>query len=224
MKKYLSIISIIAITLLSLVYSGCKKTSKDSTPPVVTVNGLATCYLQRGLPYYDADATAKDDVDGTLKVTATNNVNPNVIGTYNYTYSATDLSGNTGTATRTIYVVDVQGTYSLVPVLNISPYPAHASADSTYYSETLFLSVDMGGQLNFSGFGNHVGGAVASYLSSGSSFGVPSQTVTCGVPSIPRTFTGTGTISNPTAHTKLVITYTEVSDTIHHCLGVYTKD
>lgn len=222
MKKQLSIILILALSSLSIFNSGCKKETKDTTAPVITINGLSTCYLQRGRVYYDAAATAIDETDGTLKVNSTNNVNIGVIGTYNYTYTASDNAGNTATAIRTIYVVDVEGSYT--NVLNITPYPAVASIDSTHYNDTLYLSIDMRGQLNCSAFGNHFGGYVTSQLTSGTTLTVPSQTVICGNPNISRTFTGSGTISNPTTHTKIVINYTEVSDTTHHSCGVYLKD
>ncbi len=223
MKKLFPSILIATLLLLSTIYTSCKKEAKDTTAPVITIDGLPTCYLQRGRVYYDAGATAKDATDGTVKVTSTNNVNPNVIGTYNYTYTATDQAGNVGTATRIVYVVDLEGTYT--NCTNFKPYPVLVSSDSSHYGETLFLSVDMTGQLNFNVFGNNVNGLVASYLSSGTSLSIPVQTVNCGSPNIPRTFSGSGYISNPTAHTKIVIDYREVSDTIHpHCRGVYTKD
>ena len=39
-------------------------------------------------------------------VISTSDVNTAIVGTYTVTYSATDASGNTGTATRTVVVVD----------------------------------------------------------------------------------------------------------------------
>lgn len=227
MKKYISFAALMVFGVSVLVYSGCKKKDKlDSVNPVVTVLGLPTCYLQKGRPYVDAEATALDDQDGTLKVTSSGTVNPSVIGTYTITYTAKDFTGNTGTATRTVYVVDVEGTYGNPTLaLNIKPFPTILTADSTYFTDDLFLSWDMGGQLNYSGFGNNMGGAVASYLTSGTTLVVPEQTVNCGNPAMDRKFTGTGTISNVNApHTKITINYTEVSDTTYHCWVIYTKD
>ena len=58
--------------------------------------------VERGTTYSDAGATA----DTGETVTPSGTVNTNVIGTYTITYSATDAAGNTGTATRTVNVVD----------------------------------------------------------------------------------------------------------------------
>ncbi len=52
MKKELSILSVIVALVFSLVNTGCKKEPKDTTNPVVRINGLATCYPQRGRVYY----------------------------------------------------------------------------------------------------------------------------------------------------------------------------
>ena len=123
MKRSISILSCIALIAVSVIYSGCKKESPDTTGPVVTVNGLQTCYLQKGRLYVDGDATAMDEVDGTCKVTSSIDVNPSVIGTYTITYTSTDKSGNTGTATRTVYVVDVEGVYTNALYYHHSIYP-----------------------------------------------------------------------------------------------------
>ncbi|MEI7478658.1 MAG: immunoglobulin-like domain-containing protein [bacterium] len=50
-----------------------------------------------------------DNVDGNLtsSVTISGTVNINVVGTYTLTYSVSDASHNTGTTTRTVYVVAV---------------------------------------------------------------------------------------------------------------------
>ena len=223
MKNKTSILSALAISITVLVVAGCKKEKLDTGNPVVVVNGLSTCYLQKGRQYVDASATAHDDVDGTLKVKSTYDINPSVIGQYTVTYTATDLSGNSGTAARTVFVVDVEGQYT--NALNIKPFPTLLSADSTNFNDYLFLSIDMRGQLNFSTFGNNAGGAIASYLTSGSGLTVPSQTVNCGNPAIDRTFSGSGTINNTYApHTIITINYTEVSDTTYHGRAVYIKD
>jgi hypothetical protein len=78
----------------------------DTTPPVITVNGEAEVTVECHTAYADAGATATDLCDGTLLVTIENPVDVNVVGTYTVTYTATDKSGNTTTATRTMHVVD----------------------------------------------------------------------------------------------------------------------
>ena len=59
-----------------------------------------------GSTWTDAGATA----DGGETVTPSGTVDTSTVGTYTITYSATDAEGNTGTATRTVTVVDDNST------------------------------------------------------------------------------------------------------------------
>ena len=74
----------------------------DNTPPVITLLGEATVTIEFGSTYSDAGATA----DGGETVTSSGTVDTSTVGTYTITYSATDAVGNTGTAIRTVNVVD----------------------------------------------------------------------------------------------------------------------
>jgi hypothetical protein len=89
----------------------------DTVAPVVTVTGAASVTVEAGVTYNDAGATATDASgadNNTLSVVASGPAyNPNYltldtdeIGTFTITYTATDASGNVGTATRTVVVVD----------------------------------------------------------------------------------------------------------------------
>jgi uncharacterized repeat protein (TIGR01451 family) len=78
----------------------------DSTAPVITLNGPTTVTVECHTSFTDAGATASDACAGSVAVTSSGNVNVNVPGSYVVTYSATDASGNTQTATRTVNVVD----------------------------------------------------------------------------------------------------------------------
>lgn len=78
----------------------------DTTAPVVTLNGSTTVTVECRGSFSDPGATANDSCDGALSVTTTGSVNTNVPGVYTLTYSASDTAGNTGTATRTVNVVD----------------------------------------------------------------------------------------------------------------------
>jgi hypothetical protein len=78
----------------------------DTTPPVITLNGINPATIFVGSTYTDAGATAVDNVDGTVAGTVnTKGVNANAVGTYTVNFSATDAASNTGTATRTVNVV-----------------------------------------------------------------------------------------------------------------------
>ena len=90
----------------------------DTTAPVITINGASTIDVELGASYADAGATASD-ASGPVTVVTTGKLNddtwfPN-IGAYTVTYTATDASGNVGTATRTVNMVD-----TTAPVVTIN--------------------------------------------------------------------------------------------------------
>jgi len=68
----------------------------DTTPPTITVLGDNPATLELGDTYVDSNATA-EDASGTATITASDNIDPDVIGTYTVTYTATDASGNSST-------------------------------------------------------------------------------------------------------------------------------
>lgn len=71
----------------------------------VTLNGDALMYVLLAGTFTDPGATAQDDQGNSLSVTTTGAVNVNALGTYTLTYTATDGSGHTGTATRTVKIL-----------------------------------------------------------------------------------------------------------------------
>ena len=90
----------------------------DTTAPVVTVIGDNPATVELGSTYSDAGATATD-ASGTVSVTSSGTVDTNTLGSYTITYSSTDASGNTGTATRTVNVVDT--TPPVITILGDNP-------------------------------------------------------------------------------------------------------
>jgi len=94
--------------------STCAITVPDTTPPVITLTGGSTMSIYRGSAFTEPGYRAIDNVDGdiTSKVTVTGSVNTAVVGSYRLTYSATDSSGNTGTAVRTVNVLANQSSNS----------------------------------------------------------------------------------------------------------------
>jgi surface protein len=78
----------------------------DTTAPVITLNGNSIVQINAGGSYLELGATATDNVDGTIVVSNTNNINTTTPGTYLVTYTATDAPGNTATLTRTVIVLD----------------------------------------------------------------------------------------------------------------------
>jgi hypothetical protein len=74
----------------------------DTTVPVIIVTS-GTDTVEQGSTWTDAGATA----DTGETVTASGTVDTNTAGTYTVTYTATDASGNAGTATRTVTIVAI---------------------------------------------------------------------------------------------------------------------
>jgi len=89
----------------------------DTTPPVITLNGASTFTFTEGDTFSDPGATAQDNVDGTVTVTSNGIIDMNTAGTYTITYTASDTTGNTATATRTIVVNAINGNDTYGPEL-----------------------------------------------------------------------------------------------------------
>jgi hypothetical protein len=87
----------------------------DTTPPVITINGANPMTIECHTSFTDPGATAADACDSSAAVTATNNVNPNVPGTYQVTYTSHDAAGNNSTAIRTVVVSD-----TIAPTITLS--------------------------------------------------------------------------------------------------------
>ncbi|MFV2056209.1 MAG: immunoglobulin-like domain-containing protein, partial [Thiohalomonadales bacterium] len=91
--------------------------SADNSPPVITLNGEGIITLAQGTTYIEAGASATDDVDGSIEVIITGNVDVNTLGNYTITYTATDSSTNTSSLTRAIIIV------TSVPDSRLGPFP-----------------------------------------------------------------------------------------------------
>jgi hypothetical protein len=78
----------------------------DTTPPSVAVTGANPMAAECGSTFTDPGAIAVDACAGALPVMVSGAVNPAVVGSYIIGYSATDPSGNTGSASRLVTVAD----------------------------------------------------------------------------------------------------------------------
>ena len=87
----------------------------DTTPPAITLNGGAS-YLQFiNTVFEDPGASAFDALDGEVAVSISGDeIDASSVGDYVLTYSATDASGNTAQASRTVTVGDGLGIHSVV--------------------------------------------------------------------------------------------------------------
>ncbi len=80
----------------------------DNTPPVITITGANPLVHECHTAFSDPGATATDNCDGNLtsSITATSNVNPDVVGDYTISYTVADSKGNSTTVVRNVQVRD----------------------------------------------------------------------------------------------------------------------
>ncbi len=135
----------------------------DTTDPVVTAPDDVTVEATAALTTVAlGTATATDIVDGT--VTVTNDAPATFpVGTTTVTYTATDVNGNTGTATQTITVVDT--TKPVITLVGDNPFtiefgatyvdPGANATDEVDDNTTLTAAIVKGGiPVNTSTLGN----------------------------------------------------------------------
>ena len=94
----------------------------DVTLPVITLLGSDPIDVEAGSVYFDAGATATDNIDGdiTADIVTVNPVNTAVLGSYTVTYNVDDSSGNAAVeVTRVVNVVDT--TIPVITRLGVSP-------------------------------------------------------------------------------------------------------
>lgn len=89
----------------------------DTTPPVITLSGLASQTLEVGGTYSESGFSASDNYDGDLtsSVSVSGSVDTNTVGTYYLYYDVQDSNGNSANQEiRTIEIVD-----TTAPVLTL---------------------------------------------------------------------------------------------------------
>ena len=97
---------------LALIIVACSDDSSsnanDTTPPVISLIGSANVTVYQEDNFIDEGATATDNVDGDLtsSITVSGNVDTTIINDYILTYSVSDTSGNSASATRNVSVVE----------------------------------------------------------------------------------------------------------------------
>ena len=209
MKKNIAFMLTLLFTASTVLYTGCKK-DEDEVPPVVTLKGSNPMYVQVNKTFNDPGATAMDDVDGALTANASGTVNTSQTGTYTVTYTAIDGEGNVGTATRTVYVVNFDGTYQVTEVCDVTGSnsgPATVNASNATLNNGMTIA-------NFALAGTNV---VANATFDGTTITIPSQTIGS------ATYSGSGTITG-TSQIVFNITYTTVVGTdTQTCQATYTK-
>ena len=112
----------------------------DSAPPVVTPRS-GPSQLQCNIDNWtDPGAVALDVCVGDLsaEVQATGAIDPTHVGSYTESYSATDPSGHTGSATRAVTVID-----TLAPVLTLNASPSALQCGVDKYLEAGAKATDV---------------------------------------------------------------------------------
>ena len=86
----------------------------DSTAPEITINGRARIEVAYAAVFEDLGAEAIDDVDGAVDVATQGDVDTSTPGSYQRTYTATDMSGNTASVSREVVVLEDESLTSSV--------------------------------------------------------------------------------------------------------------
>ncbi len=94
-------------------------TEADTTPPVVTLNGLNPIAVEVNSTYTEFGASSTDNIDGNISagIVITGFVDTSTIGQYQIFYSSTDAAGNNTTISRTVNVVAVDAVAPVITLL-----------------------------------------------------------------------------------------------------------
>jgi len=188
---------------------------KDSTPPVIALNGSNPTVVELGSVYVEAGATA----DTGELVSVSGSVNTNAVGTYTLTYTAIDDWGNVGTTTRTVNVVDTTS-----PVMSVTgDNPATVELGASY-ADAGATGSDLGGVVTVTSSGtvntDAVGTYTITYTGTDPSGNTASTSRTVNVvDTTAPVITVTGT--NPVTH-ELGDTYTDAGATASDLSGSIT--
>ena len=191
----------------------------DTIPPVISINSGPLVLVELGDSYTDTGATAIDDVDGVVTVTYSGTVNTDVLGLYTITYTASDSSGNTATASKMVQVID-----TTAPVLVVTG----ASTVSTELGETYIdagaTATDLSGTINVITTGtvddDEVGTYVLTYIATDSSGNESTATRTVNV--VDTTAPVLTVAGDATVSSELGDTYTDAGATATDVSGPIT--
>ena len=185
------------IIIIAAISFSCKK-SKDTTLPIITLNGNYTITDTLNKPYVELGATASDNKDGniTSKIAISGSVDCDSMGSYSIIYTVYDAAGNKNTAERIVNVINtaefISGTYTVADKWTGSKdttknYTASISTSITHNNIILIR--------NFGGFGNSV---IVNATVSGNNLNIPQQTPSGVIPALTNGLNGSGTINTST--------------------------
>jgi hypothetical protein len=93
----------------------------NNIAPTITIKGSNPTQLVVGESYIEAGVIVTDDRDSNINVTISSNVDTTTTGTYQVTYTATDLASNISKATRTVTVTKEDITPPTIELLGGNP-------------------------------------------------------------------------------------------------------
>ena len=98
--------SVLFILFLGILLSCSEELIDDTTPPLISLEGLSLIIIPLGNVFEDPGVTAIDLVDGdlTLSILTDGEVDTLNIGSYTITYTVSDNSGNSTSIQRTVNV------------------------------------------------------------------------------------------------------------------------
>jgi len=190
---------LLILGLVVLVMFSCNN-SKDTTAPVITLKGSSDTTIALNSTWTDPGATAFDDEDGNVPVSASGVVNKDLVGTYTITYQASDAAGNISIKTRTVRVRNMadiwEGEYSVTD---------NGGGIEYTYTDYISVSQTQNTYVNVNKFRNYINGTLEFYFTNPDSVNtnivVEAQYITCGEPYIDRFFYGMGQITSLTNKT-----------------------
>jgi len=193
---------LLVLGLVALLMFSCSNDSndKDTTPPVITLNGSSDVTIALNTHWTDPGATAIDDEDGNVPINASGFVNKDLVGVYTITYKASDAAGNSSTKTRTVRVRNMadiwEGDYSVTD---------NSGGIENTYTDHISVSQTQNNYVNVNKFRDYINGTLEFYFTNPDSLNasivVKAQNITCGEPYINRSFYGTGQITSLTNKT-----------------------
>jgi len=190
---------LLILGLVALVMFSCSN-DKDTTPPVITLNGPSDATIVLNTQWTDPGATAIDDEDGNVPINVSGVVNKDLVGVYTITYQASDAAGNISTKTRTVRVRNMadiwEGDYSVTD---------NSGGVEYTYTDHISVSQTQNNYVNVNKFRNYINGTLEFNFTNPDSLNasiiVNIQNITCGEPYINRYFYGTGQITSLTNKT-----------------------
>ena len=190
---------LLILGLVALVMFSCNN-GKDTTAPVITLKGSSDTTIALNSTWTDPGATAFDDEDGNVPVSASGVVNKDLVGTYTITYQASDAAGNISIKTRTVRVRNMadiwEGEYSVTD---------NGGGIEYTYTDYISVSQTQNTYVNVNKFRNYINGTLEFYFTNPDSVNtnivVEAQYITCGEPYIDRFFYGMGQITSLTNKT-----------------------